>query len=100
MNRIIGFLLAVFLAALSANVLTQSPIGREVAVPTHLVDGQEFSMPIDALLAHGRALFTAVWTIQEGGGRPRTKGTGAPLSDNSSPLEFPRAFNRISAPDS
>src|SRR5216117_2770505 len=28
-----------------------------------------------------------------------TKGTGAPLSDPSSPLTFPRNFNRISAPD-
>jgi hypothetical protein len=49
------------------------------------------------LLEHGRRLFTAVWTIQEGGGRPLTKGTGNPLSDpfsDSNPggerLEFPR----------
>jgi hypothetical protein len=58
------------------------------------------------LLEHGRRLFTAVWTIQEGGGRPLTKGTGNPLSDplsDSNPggerLEFPRNFNHISAPD-
>ena len=33
------------------------------------------------------------------GGRPLTKGTGAPLVDQSSPLLFPRNFNRVSAPD-
>src|SRR5262249_34272682 len=99
MNRAIGFLLAALLTTFSANVLTQSPIGREVSVPTHLADGQEFSMPIDALLAFGRSLFTAVWTVQEGGGRPMMKGTGAPLTDQNSPLEFPRSFNRISAPE-
>jgi len=53
----------------------------------------------NALLEHGRMLFTAVWTIQEGGGRPLTKGTGNPLSDPTNPLIFPQNFNRISAPD-
>src|SRR5262245_14050780 len=100
MCRRIGVLLALFLTMLSANVLTQSAIGREVSVPAHLADGQEFSTSIDALLAHGRLLFTAVWTVQEGGGRPETKGTGAALSDRGSPLEFLRSFNRISGPDS
>jgi cytochrome c peroxidase len=79
---------------------SQSPIGREVAVPRHLEDGEEFSMPLRDLIAHGKRLFTAVWTVEEGGGRPQTKGTGAPLSDPASPLEFPRNFNRVSAPDS
>src|SRR5215472_5473442 len=77
-----------------------SDIGREVAIPRHLQDGQEFRLPIHELVAYGRKLFTAVWTIQEGGGRPMTKGTGAPLSDPSQALVFPRNFNRISAPDS
>ena len=74
-------------------------IGEEVSVPRHLVDGQEFALPPEALVRHGRTLFAAVWTGQEGGGRPLTKGTGAPLSDSGSPLVFPRNFNRISAPD-
>jgi hypothetical protein len=74
-------------------------IGREVAVPLHLQDGEEFTTPLNKLLAFGESLFTANWTIQEGGGRPLTKGTGAALSDPSSPLIFPRNFNRISAPD-
>lgn len=77
----------------------QSSIGREVSVPTHLQDGQEFSLPLEKLLAQGRLLFNANWTEQEGGGRPLTKGTGRPLSDPSKPLKGDRAFNRLSAPD-
>jgi len=98
-NRLVGSLLALFATSLSATVAAQSAIGREVSVPVHLVDGEELSTPLDALMAHGRHLFTAVWTIEEGGGRPRTKGTGAPLADPGSPLEFPRNFNRLSAPE-
>ena len=74
-------------------------IGSEKAILKYLRDGEEFEIGLDALLKHGEALFSAAWTIQEGGGRPLTKGTGAPLSDPSSPLLFPRNFNRISAPD-
>src|SRR5262249_46647484 len=77
----------------------KSSIGREVSVPTHLRDGQEFTLPLSELLSHGRLLFNATWTEQEGGGRPLTKGTGRPLSDPSHPLTGDRAFNRISAPD-
>lgn len=75
-------------------------LGREVAIPVHLQDGQEFQLSTRHLIAFGKQLFTAVWTSQEGGGRPLTKGTGNPLSDSSNPLVFPRNFNRISAPDS
>ena len=91
-------LLVVFLA-LSAAVVAQSIIGQEKSVPDHLADGDEFAVPLAKLIAHGQQLFTAVWTSQEGGGRPQTKGTGAPLSDPASPLVFPRNFNRLSAPD-
>ncbi len=75
------------------------PIGAEVAVPRHLQDGEEFRLPLRELLAHGQRLFSASWTVQEGGGRPLTKGTGNPLANPLSPLTFPRNFNRISAPD-
>jgi hypothetical protein len=44
--------------------------------------------------------FHAKFTAQEGAGRPLSKGTGAPLSDLSSALVFPRNFDRISSPDS
>lgn len=75
-------------------------IGKEVSMPIRLQDGDEFNMHVRDLLEHGKKLFEANWTTQEGGGRPLTKGTGAPLSDPSSPLDFPHNFNRISAPDS
>jgi len=93
--------LSLALIVCGSAVSTQpSDIGREVAVPRHLQDGEEYALSIRALNEHGRLLFTAVWTIQEGGGRPLTKGTGSPLSDPGSPLLFPRNFNRLSAPDS
>jgi len=77
-----------------------SLIGREVAVPQHLQNDQEFQLPIDSLIQFGQKLFSARWTIQEGQGRPLSKGTGDPLSDLLSPLVFPRNFNRLSGPDS
>lgn len=77
----------------------QSRIGREVSVPKHLKDDQEFQLTAAELFTHGKLLFNANWTDQEGGGRPLTKGTGRPLSDPSRPLTGTRAFNRISAPD-
>jgi len=77
----------------------KSAIGREVSVSRHLQDGQEFTVSLLQLLSHGRLLFNANWTEQEGGGRPLTKGTGRPLSDPSTPLKGTRAFNRVSAPD-
>jgi hypothetical protein len=74
-------------------------IGREVAIPRHLQDGEEFNTPLNRLIQYGSQLFTAKFTIQEGAGRPLSKGTGAPLSDPTSPLLFPRNFDRISSPD-
>jgi hypothetical protein len=74
-------------------------IGREVAVPRNLQDGEEFSLPLGEIMAHGGLLFDAVWTTQEGGGRPGLTGTGNPISDPDSPLTFPRNMNRVSAPD-
>jgi cytochrome c peroxidase len=75
-------------------------VGREVAIPHHLQDGDEFHVSLRELLRYGQKLFDAVWTVEEGGGRPLTKGTGAPLADGNDPLVFPRNFNRVSAPDS
>src|SRR6185436_7097576 len=59
----------------------------------------ELTTPLLALLEHGKLLFNANWTDQEGGGRPLAKGTGRPLSDPSRSLVGSRGFNRISAPD-
>lgn len=74
-------------------------IGREVAIPRHLQNGEEFTTSLANLLKYGQKLFTANFTIQEGAGRPLTKGTGAMLSDPSDPLVFPRNFNRLSGPE-
>ena len=86
--------------AFSSRGSESASIGREVAVPRHLQDGEEFHLSNRELVDFGKSLFTAVWTSQEGGGRPLTKGTGNPLSDPTHPLVFPRNFNRLSAPDS
>jgi len=83
-------------------VLAQSStshMGREVAIPRHLQDGEEFTTPLNQLIQYGAQLFTAKFTIQEGAGRPLSKGTGAALSDPTSPLVFPRNFDRISSPE-
>ena len=90
-----------FLVAIVA--WAQSPssqVGRGVAIPVHLQDGEEFNLPVTQLIQFGAKLFNAKFTAQEGAGRPLSKGTGDPLSDLSSPLVFPRNFDRISSPDS
>ena len=76
-----------------------SQIGREVAIPVHLQNGEEYTLSTRNLIAFGKKLFTARWTSQEGAGRPLTKGTGNPVADPLAPLVFPRNFNRISGPD-
>jgi hypothetical protein len=84
------------------SALGQSPssqVGREVAIPVHLQDGEEFTTPVERLIQFGAQLFNAKFTIQEGAGRPLSKGTGAPISDPSSPLVFPRNFDRLSSPE-
>lgn len=96
-RKLIAVCLGILAIALVPVALAQ--IGREVAIPMHLQDGQEFTTSLHDLINFGEKLFKANWTTQEGGGRPMTKGTGAPLSDPTAPLVFPRNFNRMSAPD-
>src|SRR5260370_40964854 len=102
-RRTIRFLIPLgTFSVLAAVALAQSPvsqIGREVAIPSHLQDGEEFNTPVSQLIRYGAQLFNAKFTIQEGAGRPLTKGTGAPVSDPTSPLVFPRNFDLISQPD-
>ncbi|MCA8949311.1 MAG: hypothetical protein KDE27_07400, partial [Planctomycetes bacterium] len=60
--------LAILLTA--ATVAAQHPappIGVEIAVPRHLSDGEEYTVPLRRLLRHGQTLFRANWTNQEGG---------------------------------
>ncbi len=87
------------MALAGAVTVAQSRIGREVAIPRHLQDGDELQLSLRQLIQFGEGLFVANWTSQEGAGRPATTGTGAPLADPSRPLVFPRNFNRVSAPD-
>src|SRR5947209_12090475 len=58
-----------------------SRIGDELAVPRHLQDDEEFRIPLKDLLEYGKKLFMADWTVQDGAGRPLTKGDGTALSD-------------------
>ena len=87
-----------FVSAVLAQSST-SQMGREVAIPRHLQDGEEFTTPLNQLIQYGAQLFSAKFTIQEGAGRPLSKGTGAALSDPTSPLVFPRNFDRVSSPE-
>ncbi|HET8923193.1 MAG TPA: di-heme oxidoredictase family protein [Candidatus Acidoferrum sp.] len=94
--------LAVVSCLIAVAASGQSPssqVGREVAIPVHLQDGEEFTIPIRHLIEYGSRLFDAKFTIQEGAGRPKSKGTGAPISDPTSPLVFPRNFDRLSSPE-
>ena len=75
------------------------PIGEEHALPRHLADGEEFTLPPYALIEWGKRIFQANWTVQDGAGRPLTKGTGHSLSDPTAPLKGLRALNRVSGPD-
>lgn len=97
-----GMSIGLFTMFMSASMpaLSADPIGQEVAVPRHLQNGEEYALPMNSVIQHGKNLFEALWTIQEGAGRPLTKGNGAPLTDPTDPLVFPRNANRISAPDS
>jgi len=101
-SRVLESLAVVFVFTLASWAAAQEShpqIGRELSIPAHLQDGEEFTTPVRRLIEYGSQLFTAKFTIQEGAGRPLTKGTGAPISDLSSPLVFPRNFNRLSAPE-
>ena len=79
--------------------LQKMGIGDEFGLPRHLADDQEFAIPLAELIEHGRKVFSANWTVSEGGGRPLSKGNGRALSDVSAPLRGGRSFNRVSGPD-
>ena len=98
--RLLFFCCLVLAAASWSLIADEFELGREVSVRERLADGDELNRGSRDLFNIGEELFSAMWTVQEGGGRPMSKGVGADLSDPSQPLEFPRNFNRISAPDS
>ncbi len=86
-------------AALAADPKPAPEIGRENGIARHLAEDEEFRIPIEELLVHGRSLFTANWTVQDGAGRPFSKGNGRSLTDRTAPLAGIRGFNRLSGPD-
>jgi mono/diheme cytochrome c family protein len=93
---------AVVVATLCAGaIVAQSPpvsLGDERAVRRHLASEQEFNLPIPELVEFGRTLFVANWTVDDGAGRPLSKGTGKALLNSAAALRGERAFNRISGP--
>ena len=97
-SRILSALL-VALAVAMPGQLRADAIGEERSTYDRLEDGDEHSISLRELLRRGQLAFGAEWTPIEGGGRPLTGGTGAPLADPGSPLVFPRNFNRVSARD-
>ena len=51
-----------------AGVAVVGQIGSERAVPVHLLDGQEFAIPLQDLIRQGEHLFTAMGTVEDCGG--------------------------------
>jgi hypothetical protein len=87
------------LALLLVGTVARAEIGQELSTYQRLEDGDEYTLSVRELVARGEAAFIANWTAEEGGGRPLTGGTGAPLANPAAPLIFPRNFNRVSAQD-
>ena len=96
MDRRIMLVALILIGAASSHA---AELGSERAVARHLSGGEEATLSAEELVRHGRLLFDARWTTQDGGGRPFSTGTGRELADPSSPLAFPRNFNRVSGPD-
>lgn len=82
------------LILIATTIGTSSVMGQSLGLEGVVSDRMERSQ-----VAFGGVIFSSVWTDQDGGGRPLTKGTGRNLSDPSQPLKDLRAFNRISGPD-
>ena len=78
MRRHVKAMSAVFVSG--ALCRAAASIGQERSLPRHLADGEELTLSPQALIAWGSRLFQANWTIQDGAGRPRTKGNGQSLS--------------------
>jgi hypothetical protein len=103
MKRAFGHVVMVGFGALA--LLAQTPaahtsvIGQEHAISRHLSDDEEFRISLRELIEHGKKVFCANWTDQDGAGRPLTKGTGKPVSDPTTPLKGARGWNRVSGPD-
>ena len=95
---VVAFIVGVLGVAALTFGQTSSTTGKEIGLPKHLRDGEEYELSIARLVQFGERLFSAKWKIQEGAGRPNVKGTanGPQLSDPSQALVLPRNFSRIS----
>ena len=56
------FAVAALAVTCRAQALDPDDIGREVSVPSHLQNGEEYQVTIRKLLWHGRTLSIANWT--------------------------------------
>ena len=57
---------SLFVIGVPVQAQGQPEIGREIAIPHHLQDGEEFKIPMRELITYGSRLFNAKFTIQEG----------------------------------
>lgn len=64
-------------------------IGKELAVPTHLRDWDEYQRSIRDLIDFGRKLFTARWTSQEGAGPAADKRHRCTAFGSAKPSRIP-----------
>jgi hypothetical protein len=78
-------------------------LGRELAVPHHLQDDDEYTMPLADLLKHGQRLFVAAWTTQDGGGHGQAVAAHQPTEQPTEqaiaqPTEVPTTTTTPAAP--
>jgi len=100
MNRTIAYVLSIASPILMLGMSASwADIGDETSSYQRLENGEEFTVSQPELIRRGEAAFSAMFTVQEGGGRPLSKGTGPDVSDPTRPLTFPNNFNRVSAMD-
>jgi hypothetical protein len=88
------------LSASAGRSQTADLIGVENSGRIRIENGQENQLSVSELQRRGSSIFGGEWKKQEGGGRPMSTGTGAPIVNPSRPLVFPNNFNRLSAMDS
>lgn len=99
---VLGALIPVSFVAwsvLPATAQTADLIGAEHSGYIRTANGEEQNLSVVELFRRGSLAFNALWTPQEGGGRPMTTGAGNPLINKNRPLSFPFNFNRVSAMD-
>ena len=96
-NLLVGLLTGTAIWMIPAGSMADGPvIGDERAVPQHLALAELGNMPLEAVLVHGRLLFDAKFTAEEGVGRPAA--TQAEIPVKRKPGRVPTLF-RTSGPE-